>query len=85
MIILLNGTSSSGKTSIARELLRVLPEPYFFFSIDQFLEPSMPQKINMELEKDLKIIDRAISGFNKALQTYAEAIDNIVIPLFQER
>jgi len=33
-IILLNGASSSGKSSIARELQRRLPAPYLHFSID---------------------------------------------------
>jgi chloramphenicol 3-O phosphotransferase len=33
-IIFLNGASSSGKTSIARELLLVLDRPYFHMSVD---------------------------------------------------
>jgi chloramphenicol 3-O phosphotransferase len=36
-IILLNGTSSSGKSSIARELQGALPEPYLHLRIDTFL------------------------------------------------
>jgi len=36
-VILLNGTSSSGKSTIAKELRRVLPEPYLYVSIDEFL------------------------------------------------
>jgi chloramphenicol 3-O phosphotransferase len=35
-IIFLNGTSSSGKTSIAQELLRVLDRPYFHMAVDAF-------------------------------------------------
>jgi len=67
MIILLNGTSSSGKSSIAQKLLEKLKEPYFIFGVDRFLEPSMPAKINMDKPEDMKIIDRSLSGFNKAL------------------
>ncbi len=63
MIILLNGTSSSGKTTTAKALLNQLPEPYFYFSVDQFLESSMPLTINMDRPADLALIDRAISGF----------------------
>jgi len=37
MIIYLNGTSSSGKTSIAKELQKLRQEPYFYFSIDTLL------------------------------------------------
>ena len=36
MIILLNGTSSAGKTTTARELQRQLPEPYLHVGIDHF-------------------------------------------------
>jgi chloramphenicol 3-O-phosphotransferase len=36
VIIFLNGTSSSGKTTIARELLDVLDELYFHVPVDAF-------------------------------------------------
>lgn len=79
MIILLNGTSSSGKSSIAKRLLERLAEPYFIFGVDRFLEPSMPLKINMDIPEHLQIIDRSISGFNKALGCYAQTIDFMII------
>jgi chloramphenicol 3-O phosphotransferase len=79
MVILLNGTSSSGKTSIANELLKLSKDPYFFFSVDQFLEPAMPKTINMDIEEDLRKIDRAISGFNHALRAYAGSVDFMIV------
>ena len=79
MIILLNGTSSSGKTSIAQKLLDKLTKPYFIFGVDRFLESSMPLKINMDKPEDLEIIDRSLSGFNRALGCYARAIDFMII------
>ena len=36
-IIFLNGTSSSGKSSIAQELQKLLREPYVHMSVDGFL------------------------------------------------
>lgn len=36
-IIILNGTSSSGKTSILRELQKILPEPHLEAGIDKFI------------------------------------------------
>ncbi|WP_231591045.1 chloramphenicol phosphotransferase CPT family protein [Saccharothrix sp. ST-888] len=36
LIIFLNGTSSSGKSSIAGELLTILDEPYFHLPVDTF-------------------------------------------------
>jgi chloramphenicol 3-O phosphotransferase len=43
VIILLNGTSSAGKTSIARELQRRLPEPYLHTGIDYFFRMLPPR------------------------------------------
>ena len=37
-IIFLNGTSSSGKSSLARELQRRLPEPFLHLQLDAFIE-----------------------------------------------
>lgn len=42
-IIFLNGCSSSGKTSLARALQLVLPEPWFHIALDQFRD-SMPDR-----------------------------------------
>src|SRR5262245_44948625 len=36
-IVLLNGTSSSGKSTIARELQAILAEPYLHLGIDTFI------------------------------------------------
>ena len=36
-IIYLNGVSSSGKTTLARELQKILPEPYLYLGIDLFI------------------------------------------------
>lgn len=39
-VIVLNGASSSGKTSIARKLQELLPEPYLLFGVDGLIEAS---------------------------------------------
>lgn len=41
-VIVLNGGSSSGKTSIARSLQAVLPEPWLAISIDMFVDALPP-------------------------------------------
>ncbi len=79
MIIFLNGVSSAGKSSIAKILLNKLKEPYFIFGVDRFLEPSLPMRINMDIPNDLEIIERSLSGFNKALRCYAQAMDFMII------
>lgn len=44
-IILLNGTSSSGKTTLAKALQRSLDEPYLHLGNDQFLHPNRPNSL----------------------------------------
>ena len=43
-VIVLNGGSSSGKSSIVRALQALLPEPWLAFSIDDFVE-ALPAKL----------------------------------------
>jgi chloramphenicol 3-O phosphotransferase len=43
-VILLNGATSSGKTSIARGLLAALPQPYLHFGIDNIF-PALPPSL----------------------------------------
>src|SRR4249920_1583571 len=57
-VILLNGATSSGKTSIARSLLAALPQPYLHLGIDTIfpmLPPSLcetPQGYRFDREAD---------------------------------
>jgi chloramphenicol 3-O phosphotransferase len=44
-IILLNGTSSSGKTTIAQALQEVMETPYLHTGIDQFLIEYLPKRL----------------------------------------
>ena len=43
-VIILNGGSSSGKSTIARRLQAVLPQPWLTFSIDDFVN-ALPEKM----------------------------------------
>ena len=44
-IVLLNGTSSSGKTTIAQALQEVMETPYLHTGIDQFLIERLPKRL----------------------------------------
>ncbi len=44
-IIILNGTSSSGKTTIAQSLQEIMEQPYLHTGIDQFLIERLPKKL----------------------------------------
>ena len=44
-IILLNGTSSAGKTTIAQAIQEVMEAPYLHTGIDQFLIEHLPRRL----------------------------------------
>lgn len=79
MVIILHGTSSSGKTSVGQALCNILTEPYFYFGYDKFLEQSMPLRINMEKETDMALLDKAVSTFNKSLKVLSREIDFFIL------
>ena len=79
-IIFLNGTSSSGKTSIAMELQQILEEPYLLVSIDNFIS-MLPQKyLNGEDPVTLnKAILNIIPGMHHSISALASSGNNIIV------
>lgn len=79
-IVLLNGTSSSGKSSIAAELLLILEEPHFHMGIDSFY--GMLPKAGAALD-DATVVDlvvrRAQAGFHRAVAGMAAAGNHLVV------
>ncbi|MFD0339737.1 chloramphenicol phosphotransferase CPT family protein [Streptomyces sp. NPDC127117] len=71
LIIFLNGTSSSGKSSIAKELVTVLGEPCFHMPVDAFhamrATPEMPpDQLNATLKRTWMGFHRAVAGMAAA-------------------
>jgi chloramphenicol 3-O phosphotransferase len=86
-ILLLNGTSSSGKTSIAEQLLDVLPTPYFHFSVD-VVNSLRAKRRTAELSPEQVdiVLRRTRAGFHRAMVGMAEAGNDLVVDyLFSER
>jgi len=79
-VIFLNGTSSSGKTSIAKELQQILEEPYLLVSIDNFIS-MLPQKyLDGENPKTLgKAILKIIPGMHRSISALASSGNNIIV------
>jgi chloramphenicol 3-O phosphotransferase len=85
-ILLLNGTSSSGKTSVLRALQEVLDEPYLDAGIDKFLWMLPKRYLERPLWDDvLGLADRAgplghtlISGMHRAIAELSRAGLNVV-------
>jgi chloramphenicol 3-O phosphotransferase len=73
IIVVLNGTSSAGKTSLAKHLQEALPEPYFHLGADH-LVPMYPPK-----PFDAKGHLALFTAFHQAIATLAEAGGNAVV------
>jgi chloramphenicol 3-O phosphotransferase len=62
-VIVLNGGSSSGKSTIARELQEVLPGPWLTFGVDSFIEalpPSLQNGGGLDIRPDGQIVIRPV-------------------------
>ncbi|MFG2437322.1 AAA family ATPase [Streptomyces sp. NPDC048508] len=76
-VILLNGTSSSGKTSIARALLDRLEGTWFHMPVDAFHAlRGGRQSPDSELQAE---IDRTAKGFHRAVAGMAAGGNNLVV------
>jgi chloramphenicol 3-O phosphotransferase len=80
LVILLNGTSSAGKTSIARALQSAHTEPLVYLGWDAFAASIPPQFVG----EDNPIItpeqaDRLIAGYHRSVAAYAEPGNHVVL------
>jgi len=75
-IILLNGVSSSGKSTLGLALQDILPEKYFLFSQDGFSE-TWPYKYWKEDHDGIYI--ETMNYMNRTIQMLAESGVNIII------
>lgn len=90
MLIYLNGTSSSGKTSIASELQNLIREPIFYFSIDTLLYSLSPDDLNAIMGKqpyrtplNWEVI---LSGYFSCITALTQAGNSVIAdcPVFQQ-
>ncbi len=85
-IIILNGTSSSGKTSILKELQKQLPEPYLDAGIDKFIWMLPKRYLDRPLWDDVlglaveagKTGEILFSGMHHAIAALAKTGNNVV-------
>ncbi|MFF8956420.1 chloramphenicol phosphotransferase CPT family protein [Streptomyces sp. NPDC014894] len=76
-IVFLNGTTSSGKSSIARELLRTLDEPYFHMPVDAF--HAMRTRQEYPPDRMERLLERTWRGYHRAVAGMAAAGNNVVV------
>ncbi len=76
-IIVLNGTSSAGKTSIARALQEILPAPYLHVAFDTFMH-MLPARIH-EYPDAPAIFHRTVTGMHHAVRALSDTGSNVVL------
>ena len=75
-VIYLNGTSSAGKTTLAKALLDVLEEPYLNFSLNLFDELPSRKQIKRGLIPDISYFEL---GFAKCIAALASSGNNVIV------
>ncbi len=80
-IIFLNGTSSAGKTTLAKALQGVLDRPYFHLASDQLVEAgALPRRREEGGEFAwAEVRPRFFAGFHRSLAAYADAGNCLVV------
>jgi chloramphenicol 3-O phosphotransferase len=77
-VIFLNGASSSGKSTIARELQKVLPDPYLHVSIDAFLH-LLPAPFLDDGGGLARELPRLLAGFHASSAAIARAGNCVIV------
>ncbi|WP_367435678.1 chloramphenicol phosphotransferase CPT family protein [Streptomyces celluloflavus] len=77
LIIFLNGTSSSGKSSIAEALLRTLDEPCFHLPVDAF--HAMRSRRDIAPDDLPGVLERTWRGFHRAVAGMAAGGNTVVV------
>lgn len=80
-IILLNGASSSGKSTLARELQQRLPAPFWHYSIDHLNDAKvLPESRIARGEFPWPTLREAFfDGFHRSVAAFAAAGNNLVV------
>lgn len=79
-IIFLNGTSSSGKSTLAKTLQRKLPEPYFCIAMDTFtdiISPWFTGDYNGETSENLE--RQSLSAMHHTIKLYSDLGCNVIV------
>jgi chloramphenicol 3-O phosphotransferase len=80
-IILLNGASSAGKSTLARSLQQQSPEPFMHWSFDHLRESNalpMARIRNGELDW-ARMRPAVFDGFHRSLAAFAKAGNNLIV------
>ncbi len=85
-IILVNGPSSAGKSSLAQRLQRVIPGPFWNYSIDHLLRGTILPWGRIE-GADFRwpeLRPQVFEGFHRSLPAFAQAGNNLIVDYIVE-
>ena len=79
-VILLNGASSSGKSSIGRVLQRVLADPWFLFPVDSLGAMRSTEHTNVLDEGEVEVmLRRTRMGYHRAVAAVASVGNDVIM------
>jgi len=80
-VILLNGTSSAGKTTIAKSLQQIMDAPYLHVPVDSFgaMAPGPDKLGESGSPRWQSVFNRMLSGFHHSLAALAAAGSNLIV------
>jgi chloramphenicol 3-O phosphotransferase len=83
-VIILNGTSSAGKSTLARALREAMAEPFCYFSSDQLAETGF--RALREFPDDSPTErDRFFDGFHRSIAAFAMAGNHLIVDHIVEK
>jgi len=74
-IIFLNGTSSAGKSTLAKALRTALPEPFCYYASDQLAEAGFRTTRQKRRDERARFFD----GFHRSIAGFAEAGNDLIV------
>ena len=76
-ILFINGTSSSGKTTLAMTLQPELGEPFCYYASDQLADTGFRPRIQYDHPPSER--QRFFDGFHRSIAAFAEAGNNLIV------
>jgi chloramphenicol 3-O phosphotransferase len=76
-ILIINGTSSSGKTTFAKALRPALGEPFCYYASDQLADGGFRSRIESAEEPSER--QRFFDGFHLSIAAFAHAGNNLIV------
>ncbi|MFT3789499.1 MAG: AAA family ATPase [Rudaea sp.] len=82
-IVLINGTSSAGKTTLAKALQKHLDEPFCYYASDQLAEQGFRPLVDFTAGSSER--ERFFDGFHRSIAAFAMAGNNLIVEHIVEK